>query len=220
MKTSRIFIATALLTLPLIAGLAWYVASTPSGDGGRSEAGNAAGQAPVPHRSANSDAADPFPGQPRPEQPQPALHAAQDSPAHGGDAAASSALSVHMAYGPRKAEPSHARKTAAAAAAGGTIPASLPSEVLDTSRVAMPLALLDPVPSTTASPEQTAALNKLRNDFADAVGGPKQDTQSKAYRDNWTAAQPGADQHYRLWFGDHAYMAQQLAQHLDKQAAR
>jgi hypothetical protein len=222
--------------LPLIAGLAWYVISSPQGDRDRSGSFSTAviAQAPAPEATAHSATSESPSAEPARVQGQSltrSIHSDQSVPA---DANAQSpiavqpmqssrvpsfaegiaALSENVAYGQRKTGLSRTRK-ASKTGTGATA-----SEILDTSPVAMPLALLDPVASVTTTPEQAAALGQLRSNFADAVGAQKHDPQSREYRDNWVAAQPTADQQYRLWFGDQAYMAQQRAQDLNKQAAQ
>jgi hypothetical protein len=233
MRINRPLAAFAMLSLATISGFAWFVLS-PS-EGSLSAAGDdpipvAIGQ-PLPSHdtrvSFHRDETGSTPN-PAPEQRQPiartqrgdekaaavAVFATRaESPSTAPQVETNvSGLSEYVAYGPRTTDPSRSRR---AEAAGGQTPGFLPSEVLDTSPVAVPLALLDPVPSATASAEQVAALNQLREGFADAVGGPKQDPDSPAYRKKWKAALPEADQNYRLWFGDQAYMEQQRVQYLD-----
>lgn len=225
MRTSRIFIPFALLMLAIIGALAWFVFSTPEKTASRSDSAQfalrespqlpsapaprteepAIGQRPALTRFLREDEDIIADSAAAAEQPPPAPRAETNM----------SALSEHVAFGPRKTDPSRTRK---AATNGTRNPAPMQSEILDTSPVAVPFALLDPVASTASAPEQVAALNQLREGFAHAIGGPKQDPESQAYREKWKAAQPDADQQYRLWFGDQAYMAQQRAQHLDQQA--
>ena len=240
MKNKRLLTAFILMNIAVIAALAWFVFSNPEGSGNRADSAPDAGiqvgrtkvlaetaaDSPVLQASGTPDAS---------RRTVPAHAIVRSVPAEesevAGTAASSgdvplteqpqatpqadpktTALSEHIAYGPAKSD---GARPGIVGTSGGMDPAGLSSEMLDTSPVAVPFALLDPAPSTISSPEQVAALDKLREGFASAVGGPKQDPASKAYRDNWKAAQPSADQRYRQWFGDQAYAAQQRAQYLE-----
>lgn len=74
----------------------------------------------------------------------------------------------------------------------------------------MPAAMADALPATVRTEEQAAALEKVRADFIEAIGGVDLNPGSPEYRQRWLPAQSDADQRFRLLFGDNAFVQHQL----------
>lgn len=74
----------------------------------------------------------------------------------------------------------------------------------------MPASMASTPPDTAKTAVQLAEWEKQRNHFAQAIGGGKVDPSSPGYRQRWIGAQSDADQQFRLWFGDGAYVARQM----------
>ena len=67
-------------------------------------------------------------------------------------------------------------------------------------------------PGTMVVNEATAAsLEKMRNDFVDAVGGLGQDGNDPAYRRRWLSAQAESDDRFRVTYGTQAFLSYQAA---------
>lgn len=67
--------------------------------------------------------------------------------------------------------------------------------------------------SPTAAPVSAAeqmALEKIQNDFVQAVGGADQDPTDPAYLEKWKAAQQMSDDQYKKFFGGRAYVRRQM----------
>jgi hypothetical protein len=67
--------------------------------------------------------------------------------------------------------------------------------------------------SPTAAPVSVAeqmALEKIQNDFVQAVGGADQDPTDPAYLEKWKAAQQVSDDQYKKFFGGRAYVRRQM----------
>lgn len=67
--------------------------------------------------------------------------------------------------------------------------------------------------SPTAAPVSAAeqmALEKIQNDFVQAVGGTDQDPTDPAYLEQWKAAQQVSDDQYKKFFGGRAYVRRQI----------
>lgn len=81
-------------------------------------------------------------------------------------------------------------------------------------QVLMPAAMAEAIPATVTTGEQAADWEKVRADFVNAVGGAGQNPASPQYRKRWVQAQSEADQQFRLYFGDNAFVQHQMqAQH-------
>ena len=81
-------------------------------------------------------------------------------------------------------------------------------------QVQMPAVMAEAMPATVKTPEQAAEWEKLRDDFLKAVGGDNQDPADPHYRRRWAAAESEADRHFRLVFGEIAFMQLKMqAQH-------
>jgi hypothetical protein len=67
--------------------------------------------------------------------------------------------------------------------------------------------------SPAAAPVSAAeqmALEKIQNDFVQAVGGADQDPTDPAYLEKWKAAQQMSDEQYKKFFGGRAYVRRQM----------
>jgi hypothetical protein len=67
--------------------------------------------------------------------------------------------------------------------------------------------------SPAAAPVSAAeqmALEKIQNDFVQAVGGADQDPTDPAYLEKWKAAQQMSDDQYKKFFGGRAYVRRQM----------
>jgi hypothetical protein len=67
--------------------------------------------------------------------------------------------------------------------------------------------------SATVAPVSAAeqmALEKVQNDFVQAVGGTDQDPTDPAYLEKWKAAQHMSDDQYKKFFGGRAYVRRQM----------
>jgi hypothetical protein len=69
----------------------------------------------------------------------------------------------------------------------------------------LPLAFLDPSPGIKLDDRQVAAIDRLRQDFVDAVGGRGQDPNDPAYLPRWTRALPENDARLRFILGVEGY---------------
>jgi hypothetical protein len=61
-----------------------------------------------------------------------------------------------------------------------------------------------------ANPQLAAAVQGLRQDFVNALGGPNQDPNSPTYYKRWIAAQTSVDEQYRVLIGNEAFLAEQM----------
>ena len=77
-------------------------------------------------------------------------------------------------------------------------------------QVLMPAVMSEAMPATVTTQEHAADWAKLREDFVNAIGGPKANPASPQYRNSWVRAESEADQRFRLLFGDNAYVQHQI----------
>jgi len=98
----------------------------------------------------------------------------------------------------------------AAQTASTTLAAAQPVQSVVANQILVPAVMADALPATVKTEAQVADLEKLRNDFVNAVGGANQDPADPNYLKRWEQAQAAADQRYRLLFGDNAYVAMQM----------
>ncbi len=61
------------------------------------------------------------------------------------------------------------------------------------------------------TPEQAAAVEKIREEFIEAVGGEGQDPADAGYAERWRRFLPDADQKLRLLIGWQAFRQYQMA---------
>ena len=64
--------------------------------------------------------------------------------------------------------------------------------------------------ANAVSPAEQLMLDKINNDFVNAVGGPNQDPSDPAYQERWQAAQEMSDAQFKKFFGGRAYVQAQI----------
>ena len=98
--------------------------------------------------------------------------------------------------------------------APATSPAAGATSPVMENQFLMPAVMADALPATVKTEEQVVDWEKMRAGFVKAIGGENQDPASPPYRHRWVQAQSEADQQFRLYFGDNAFVQHQLqAQH-------
>ena len=82
----------------------------------------------------------------------------------------------------------------------------------DESPVSMPLVFQPLPPDAKLSEAQIQAINDLRQEFVDKIGGLNQSPDDPAYLKRWQQAQPEADEMLRGWFGSKFYISLKMSQ--------
>jgi len=74
----------------------------------------------------------------------------------------------------------------------------------------MPAVMASTPPPAVQNDAQVDEWQKQRNGFVQAVGSADQNPNDPGYRKRWIQAQSQADERFRFWYGDNAYVAHQL----------
>jgi hypothetical protein len=114
--------------------------------------------------------------------------------------------------------PPDTRAIAQAASQNDSATMAAANDVSDDS-ASFPLALQKPnLANLKLTPEQTAAIENVRQQFINDIGGTNQDPNNPDYLARWQQAQPKSDTLLRGWLGHNAYMSYGMAVQQNNQA--
>jgi hypothetical protein len=98
--------------------------------------------------------------------------------------------------------------SATAAASPQPLPTEAPAAAAAL-RVQLPLVFVEPDPSLNLTEKELADLDRLREEFIEAIGGPDQDPSTPDYYQRWERARTVFDGRLKGWFGSGVYLSLQ-----------